>query len=331
VPRKDLRLNGQLDMFSPDHGSAETAPKRRRVQRSSHTADSEELWIKNLTETGCYRILRKLAPRPLISRAASPFSQVGVVVDVETTGLDFQKNEVIELGMVAFTYDEHGHIGDVIGILSALQQPNSPIPPDISKLTGITDAMVTGKTISIDEVERFIEPADLVIAHNARFDRPFCERLAPGFRPKAWACSVSEVPWSERGFEGTKLGYLIGQCGYFHEGHRAVDDCHALLEVLDAPLPDTSGTAFADLLQNAQKACIRIWAENSPYDMKDQLKARGYRWADGSDGGPKAWWTDVAEEKCDNELRFLRTDIYRWGDAEPPMKRLTAFDRFKGK
>jgi len=301
------------------------------VQRSLHAADSEELWVKSLTETGCYRILRKLIPRPVISRAASLLPQIGVVVDVETTGLDFQKDEVIELGMVAFTYDEHGHIGDIVGIFSALQQPNSPIPPDITKLTGITDEMVEGKTISIDEVEAFIEPADLVIAHNARFDRPFCERLAPGFVPKAWACSVSEVKWTERGFEGTKLGYLIGQCGYFHEGHRAVDDCHALLEVLAKPWLEASETPFADLLQNAQKARIRIWAENSPYDMKDRLKARGYRWADGSDGGPKAWWIDVAEEECDDELRFLRTDIYRWGDAEPAMKRFTAFDRFKGK
>lgn len=284
MPRKDLRLNGQLGMFSPGHVSGETVPKRRRLQRSLHTADSEKLWIQKLAETGRYRILRKLAPRPLIARAASPLPQVGVVVDVETTGLDFRKDEVIELGMVAFTFDERGRIGDVVGIFSALQQPNSPLPPQITKLTGITDAMVAGKTIPIDEVERFIEPADRVIAHNARFDRPFCERLAPGFMPKAWACSVSEVAWSERGFEGTKLGYLIGQCGYFHKSHRAVDDCHALLEVLDTPFPDASGTAFADLLQNAKKARIRIWAEHSPYDMKDQLKARGYRWADGSDG-----------------------------------------------
>jgi len=46
----------------------------------------------------------------------------------------------------------------------------------------------------------------------------------------AW--SVSEIDWSARGFEGTKLGDLIGQAGYFHDGHRAVDDGFALLEVL---------------------------------------------------------------------------------------------------
>lgn len=30
--------------------------------------------------------------------------------------------------------------------------------------------------------------------------------------------------------------------------------------------------------------------------MKDALKIRGYRWNDGSDGRPKSWWIEVAEE-----------------------------------
>ena len=324
-------MSSQLDMFGPANISREAAREARRGHRLLQTTDSEDVCVRRLEETGRYRILLKLTPRPIIQRAASPLPRIGDLVDVETTGLDHAKDEVIEIGMVAFTYDDDGRIGDVVGVFSALRQPYSPIPPEITKLTGITDEMVAGKTISIDEVEAFIEPADLVIAHNAGFDRPFCERLSPGFVPKAWACSVSEVQWSERGFEGTKLGYLIGQCRYFHDGHRAVDDCHALLEVLARPGRDGSGTGFADLLQSAQKARIRIWAENSPYDMKDQLKARGYRWSDGSDGRPKSWWTDVAEEDCEDELRFLRTDIYRWADAEPPTKRLTACDRFKAR
>ena len=60
--------------------------------------------------------------------------------------------------------------------------------------------------------------ADIVIAHNANFDRPFCERLARGFESKPWACSVKEVSWAEFGYEGSKLGYLVGQSGWFHTG-----------------------------------------------------------------------------------------------------------------
>jgi DNA polymerase III subunit epsilon len=322
-------MSSQLDMFGTLNGPSKARHETRRTQRSLHTTDSEESWVRKLEDTGRYRILRKLIPWRVIERSNSPLPRLGVLVDTETTGLDHTKAEVIELGMVGFTYDDTGTIGDVVGVFSALRQPYTPIPPEITRLTGITNEMVAGKTIALDAVEAFIEPADLVIAHNARFDRPFCERLSPGFAPKAWACSVSEVQWSDHGFEGTKLAYLVAQCGYFHEGHRAVDDCHALIEVLAKSWGDGSGTGFRELLRNSERARIRIWAENSPFDMKDQLKARGYRWSDGSGGSPKAWWTDVAEEECDEELRFLRTEIYQWADLELPMKRLTASDRFR--
>lgn len=134
-----------------------------------------------------------------------------------------------------------------------------------------------------------------------------------------------------RKFSGrpTKLGYLIGQAGYFHDGHRAVDDCFALLEVLARQADGVSATAFAQLYQASQRSRVRIFAEGSPFDMKDLLKARGYRWADGSDGRPKSWWVELDEDLLDDELEYLRSEICRWPDADPPTRRLTAFDRFR--
>jgi DNA polymerase-3 subunit epsilon len=174
-----------------------------------------------------------------------------------------------------------------------------------------------------------IEPADLIIAHNASFDRPFCEAFSQVFSGKAWACSNSEIDWSARGFEGTKLGYLIGQAGFFHDGHRAVDDCFALMEVLDRQTEQQASTPFAELYQASQKSRVRIFAENSPFDLKDLLKARGYRWSDGSDGRPKSWWIEMDEAGLEGELHYLRTEIYRHPEADPPFKYLTAFDRFR--
>ena len=63
--------------------------------------------------------------------------------------------------------------------------------------------------------------------------------------------------------------------------------------------------------------------------MKDLLKARGYRWSDGSDSRPKSWWVELDEDALDDELHYLRTEIYRWPDADPPVRRLTAYDRFR--
>ncbi|GES53795.1 hypothetical protein Rhsp01_64260 [Rhizobium sp. NBRC 114257] len=62
---------------------------------------------------------------------------------------------------------------------------------------------------------------------------------------------------------------------------------------------------------------MRIFAENSPFDLKDRLKERDYRWSDGSDGRPKSWWIEIAEETMEDELQFLRIEIYRWENAAP--------------
>jgi DNA polymerase III subunit epsilon len=330
-------MRGQADLFfdyDAPPGPIETSPANEIVikarQRSeSFKAPDHETAARMLEATGDYRVLRRLQPRPIVvSGVRRQAEKIAVIVDTETTGLDHTRDEVIELGMVAFLYDEDGRIGEVIGTFNGLREPSVPIGPEITRLTGITPELVAGQVLDLAAVERFIEAADLIIAHNARFDRPFCERLSKGFQVNAWACSHSEIAWSGFGFEGSKLGYLLTQCGWFHQGHRAVEDCHALLEVLASPLPSGAGFPFEHLLASARKALVRIWAEGSPFDMKDMLKARGYRWNDGTDGRPKAWWVEVDEEAFEAELAFLQREVYR-RDVEPFSQRITAFERFR--
>lgn len=324
-------MASQLDMFAQSSAEHEATVMKLRseMKRRDGKPLSDEDMVRHLEESGNYRILRRLLPRPVAGFPRAEFPRNGVIVDTETTGLNHRKDEIIEIGAIAFTFDDQGTIGDVTGVYGGLQQPTVSIPSEITRLTGIADETVAGQVIDVVRLCALIEPADLVVAHNAGFDRPFCEAFSPVFAGKAWACSVSEIDWASRGFEGTKLGYLIGQAGYFHEGHRAVDDCFALLEVLAQGGAELGRTPFAELCEASQQSRARIFAEHSPFDMKDHLKARGYRWSDGSDGRPKSWWIELAEDALDEELSYLRSEIYRWDDADPPIKRLTAFDRFK--
>jgi len=323
----------QIDLFDDAPGYRLTprpAPRKRKLDAAPAAAgDSDEEVAQRLEQTGRFRVLRKLVPRPIVPRAQSAFPNLAVLVDTETTGLRHAQDEIIEIGAVGFTYDDDGVIGDVVGVYSGLRQPSGPIPAEITRLTGITDEMVAGQNIDLDILNALIEPADLVIAHNAAFDRPFCEKLSPAFVSKAWACSVTEIRWADLGFEGNKLGYLVGQSGLFHEGHRAADDCHALLEVLARPAGPSGARPFSELLRSSARSRCRVFAENAPFDMKDHLKGRGYRWSDGSDGRPRAWWIEINEELYEDELRYLRTEIYCWEDAEPLTLRLTAHDRFR--
>ena len=107
-------------------------------------------------------------------------------------------------------------------------------------------------------------------------------------------------------FEGSRLAYLLAKTGYFHDAHRAVDDCLALLEILAAPLPKSQKSALAALLHQARRKTVRVWAEYAPFELKDELKKRRYRWSDGIDGRPRAWYVDVDEEDEGKEIEYLR-------------------------
>jgi DNA polymerase III subunit epsilon len=152
-----------------------------------------------------YRVLRRLKYRDDFIDAGDQQTRTGIVLDVETTGLDTSSDEIIELGMVKFTYLPSGEIVRVIDTFSSLNEPTKQIPPEATKLHGITDAMVAGHKIAVD---LFASDAVVVIAHNAGFDRRFAERYWPTFVDKAWACSVDNIDWREHGFEGSRLGYF---------------------------------------------------------------------------------------------------------------------------
>lgn len=280
-----------------------------------------------LEESGGYRVLRRLPERRQIEPPNGEPTRQALFVDVETTGLNPEDDEIIEIAMLRFTYGSDGRIVEVGEAFQGLREPSKPIPAEVTALTGIDQAMVAGQTIDPAEVAAFIGPAQLIIAHNARFDRPFLERFCQEFRAKHWACSMSEVDWSSEGFEGAKLTYLAMQTGYFFDPHRAINDCIAGIELLARTLPKSGERAMAQLLRRARAPTWRLWAEGSPFEKKDQLKARGYRWSADSTERPRTWYRDVEDGQLEEEVTYLRQEIYG-RDVDLPKRRMDARDRF---
>jgi DNA polymerase III subunit epsilon len=280
-----------------------------------------------LVNSGDYRVLRRLMPRTTFVPSDGQVSKTGIILDVETTGLDQQKDEIIELGMVKFDYLPDGRLAGLRDIFTSFNEPSGSIPPEVTALTGITAEMVAGQRIDAAAVSSFVADAVIVIAHNAGFDRKFAERYWPTFERMAWGCSATEVEWRKYGFEGSRLGYLLNGAGFFHQAHRAVDDCHALLEILAFELPTIGVPALALLLERARKKTMRVWAEQSPFDLKDALKRRGYKWSDGSNGRPRSWYIDIDEGKLEDEITFLKTEIFL-REVDPRLQTLTALSRF---
>jgi DNA polymerase-3 subunit epsilon len=295
----------------------------------NQTDETEDL-AQRLDATGDYRVLRRVVPRAPTPTPAGYGGKFGIVIDFETTGLDPTRDSTIEVAAVKFRYSDSDEITGVADTFQAFNEPSAPIPAEITELTGISDAMVAGHRIDAAALEKFVSDANIIVAHNAEFDRRFAERSWAFFEQKPWGCSSSEIGWKRHGFGGAKLAYLLADTGYFNNAHRAIDDCQAVLELLARPLPGTSTTAFAVLVDRARRKTIRVWAQNSPYDLKDALKHRGYHWSDGSDGRLKSWYIDVDENKRESELDYLKKEIYQ-RDFEILCREITARERFSNR
>jgi DNA polymerase-3 subunit epsilon len=116
-----------------------------------------------------------------LARARGAIGADVVVVDVETTGLAPDESTIIEIGAVRLSG------GRVTGEFFSLVNPRTPIPPDITDLTGITDDMVGRAPSAAPALSAFLAFARgaVLAAHNAPFDLAF---LTSG-------CRASGLAW----------------------------------------------------------------------------------------------------------------------------------------
>ena len=281
-----------------------------------------------------YQVLRRLSvPDRYLKADKDDTVYLGVFLDLETTGLDTATCKVIEVGAVPFEYTKSGKIIRVLHdqIVSSLQDPGEPIPPEVVRLTGISDDMVQGKTIDREELNNLIERANLVVAHNASFDRPIAERYWPLCAKRPWACSINDIRWKKEGLASSKLDYLAWKVGgFFFDGHRAAEDCLAGIELLTRVLPESKQIAFEALRGNATQKTVKIWAVSAPFESKDLLKSRGYRWDSGENGHKKAWWTEVTEQDKDAELTWLESEVYG-KKKDVPASAVNALSRYSNR
>lgn len=273
-----------------------------------------------------YRVSRPFESRTTFSESPPPGKLLkAAILDTETTGMNQAADKIIELGIVVFEYcPETGQAYRVLETFNELEDPGMPIPPESTKIHNITDAMVVGKRIDDAAVHTLLSDVSIVIAHNADFDRGFVESRLPVFAKKAWACSIKQIPWKIEGFGSASLEFLAYRNGFHYEGHRASVDCQALLEVLQCTLPESGDKALKILLENARSKEFKVWALNAPFDNKDKLKARGYRWA----AERKTWNGMVTEANLPQEVEWLREHVYQGKPFKIELEKIDALHRF---
>ncbi|MEN9843782.1 MAG: hypothetical protein RLZZ612_1611 [Pseudomonadota bacterium] len=273
-----------------------------------------------------YKVLRRLKPRMHFPAAAQGPCATVLLLDTETTGLEANRERIIELALLRVQVDlSTGQpVGDV-QLYDGVEDPGRPIPPAITQLTGITDTQVCGQRLNEAEVARLLDGVDVVIAHNASFDRPFVETRFPAFAHAAWACSWTDVDWKSAGHSSAKLAHLAASSGWFYEAHRAEADCHALLAVLAQKHPTQTGSYLNCLWAAGQQRHHKLYATGAPFESKDVLKTRGYRW----DGLQKVWQQTLRSDAAlEAELSWLADTVYLGQTARVRVETLDARHRY---
>lgn len=180
-----------------------------------------------------------------------------VVFDTETTGIDFGKDRIIELGAVSL---ESGTETGSLDVLIRLPEGRT-LPPFIVDLTGITDAQLLSEGVDQKEAAedfcRLLEGCErpLLAAYNAQFDLNFLYHL---LRPYG-RVNVLGPPrfldaltvYRDRRDYPHKLcdaieAYGLGDTAV--NSHRAVDDARATVQLLEAMAAERSDLAqYIDL------------------------------------------------------------------------------------
>jgi len=229
-------------------------------------------------------------------------------LDTETTGIDRANDKIIEIAVKLVKFEAPtGKILSIDQTYESFNDPEEDISIEITQLTGITNEMVEGHSIDWDRVDNIFQDSDLIVAHNAGFDRAFVDRRSSVSQSKIWACSISDIDWLGRGFTSPKQELLCYWHGFYFDAHRAMNDVDALIHLLthgsyedDRPL--------LELIDNAKKPVYVIFADNFKYDpvKKDIVKANKYRW----NPDDKIWYKKVNFDELDSEKDWLTATIY---------------------
>ncbi len=207
-----------------------------------------------------------------------------VAIDLETTGLDPTRDAIIEVAVVAFRGN------DIIDEFAALVNPLRDIPPYVSQLTGITDAMVADapSLFSLRSRLRSKLADHVIVGHNVEFDLGFLREagLAIG-SPRIDTITLASILVPEAG------RYSLGALAEFlnfpqadRDGHRALADTEQTIELFLALRERAMALSLAQLEEIVGAGQRLGWPETRFFEdvlaerarhafEGDELRARG--------------------------------------------------------
>jgi DNA polymerase-3 subunit epsilon len=215
-----------------------------------------------------------------------------LILDTETTGLDNENDDCLEVGSILFNVKNR----------SVLAQQSFLLPVEINNAERINNipALITRLpqplTEAIKYFESLVRVSDVIVAHNAEFDMKwFGLKKLPQIK-KQWICSMDDITWpAERQLKNRPsvrdLALAYGVPVW--NAHRALTDCIYLSEVFKRC------SELEQLLIRALEPKVLLRAEIS-YEERHLAKNAGFRWNDAIKGA----WSRKMNRRDMQKLEF---------------------------
>ena len=209
-----------------------------------------------------------------------------LIVDCETTGLDREKDRVIEIGYVLWSVEHRTMLEVYSGLLYAPENPAEHINSIPAAALANGDAEPWLRT------GRAAATADAFVAHQADFDRAFAAQHIAAFdsgAAKPWICTREDFKWPKAGAGASLIATALAHGCAVVAAHRAVNDCLLLARLLES-IPDVTERLDA-ALEHALLPKVRL-VSLAPFEEKDGGKDNGVK------GDPKrrGWGRVMAAE-----------------------------------
>ena len=215
-----------------------------------------------------------------------------LILDTETTGLDENNDQVIELGCILF----HVTSKSVLSQLSFLLPVSTNDAQHINGISVEVSNILQPWQKGIKYFLELVDSCDLIVAHNADFDRKW---FGKGYLPnlnKKWICSLEDINWSFKknlknrpSVTDLALAFNIPVWNL----HRALSDCYYISEVFKKV------ENLENIIERATEPRYLYKAIVS-YEDRALAKNAGFRWNSHVQGA----WTRKLSETEATELDF---------------------------
>ena len=215
-----------------------------------------------------------------------------LILDTETTGLDSEKDDCLEVGSILFNVKSR----------SVLAQQSFLLPVEMNNAEKINNipAEITRLPQPLSEAikyfESLVQVSDVIVAHNAEFDMKWFGLDKLPQIEKQWICSMDDITWPADRQLKTRPSVRDLALAYgvpVWNAHRALTDCIYLAEVFKRC------SELEKLLTRAQEPKVLLRAEIS-YERRHLARNAGFRWNDAIKGA----WSRKMSRRDIKKLEF---------------------------